>query len=405
MKKILVAAAVAAVFASASFADGITFGSWGRGLWIGAANEGKDNIVTAFNQSWGGNSPRTALSVHGSSENMGFDLDIFADGNTGLGVGDNARIWWKPVEQVFAQMGCVDYNPLRGDAAYGLWDFQRIGAVTDEEGWTFFGQSAKPGMVLTVTPVEGLTVVGRVNMASYNAGTGATVGATYTIQDAFGLHSGAYVAYAIPDIGTVKLGVEADGDKKAAEFKDGILKDPKHWVTAGVAFDLTAVENLFVSVGAFIPTSDGWTATGAKNNYRANAYARYSMDPITVHVRAGSKIGVYDAGETTKKGKLVDDAVGFLVGGAVDFKLDDFADALANTKAFIEADYANGVYLNGSSADNMDTLTFGVGLVKGYSNGQVGIAFEGTTNNKGVYTLDKADKFGWCVPIQFQYSF
>ncbi len=391
---------VLAVFASASFADGITFGSWGRGLWIGAANEGESNIVTGFRQSWGGNSPRTALSVHGSSENMGFDLDIFANGKEGLEVGDNAKIWWKPVEQVFAQMGKVDYNPLRGDAAYGLWDFERIGAVnTGEEGWTFFGQGGN--VVLTVAPVEGLTIVGRTTLSGYDETSYRRV------QEQFGLFSGAYVAYAIPDVGTVKVGVETDSNNRAYEFdkNTGFIKDPKHWVTAGVAFDLTAVENLFVSVGAFIPTNDGWTDETTKNCYKANAYARYSMDPITVHVRAGSKIGVYDVGETTKKGKLVDDAVGFLVGGAVDFKLDEFADALANTKAFIEADYANGVYLNGSSADNMDTLTFGVGLVKGYSNGQVGIAFEGTTNNKGVYTLDKADKFGWCVPIQFQYSF
>ncbi len=72
MKKIIGIAAVAAMVATSAFAE-ITFGSWGRGLWYAAANAqvNDDNeIVTGIGQSWGGAAPRTALSVHGSTENV-----------------------------------------------------------------------------------------------------------------------------------------------------------------------------------------------------------------------------------------------------------------------------------------------------------------------------------------------
>lgn len=63
MKKIIAVVAAATLTAGVVFADGITFGSWGRGLFIGAANaftksagetENHNNVVTGTHQSWGG---------------------------------------------------------------------------------------------------------------------------------------------------------------------------------------------------------------------------------------------------------------------------------------------------------------------------------------------------------------
>jgi len=404
MKKILVAAAAAAMLASVSFAeDGITFGSWGRAVWVSAATQG-DNIITGATQFNGGASPRTALSVHGSSENMGYDLDIFCNGET-LGTGDHAQIWWSPISQVKAYLGKVDVGELQGDAVYGLWNFVRIGAVVDEEGWTFFNQGRN--VLLNLKPIEGLNIYGGFNLAGYDEA------AAYTLKDAVGLYGRYAMAYTIADVGTIKVGFDCDSNKKAFDIDEdaGTAKPAEHWGTVAAAFDLTAVENLFFSIGAFIPTNAGYTEfndttyAATKNVYKVNANARYTMDALTFHVRAGTKLAAYDQAETIKKGKLVDDAIGFLVGGAVEYKLDSVSDALANSAVFVEADYADGIYRNSTSADDSDTFTFGVGFTKGYSNGTFGIAFEGTTNNAGSYDMEKADDFAWMIPVMFGYSF
>lgn len=50
MKKIISVLTGLALVAGAAMADGITFGSWGRGLWNVAANSG-DDVVTDMHQS------------------------------------------------------------------------------------------------------------------------------------------------------------------------------------------------------------------------------------------------------------------------------------------------------------------------------------------------------------------
>ena len=101
MKKLIGTVAVAALLATAAFAEGISFGSWGRGLFIvgngkSADHAGSNSVTSWIGQSWGGPSPRTALGVSGSSDNMGFNMDIHGNGD-GLGMGDNALIWAKPL--------------------------------------------------------------------------------------------------------------------------------------------------------------------------------------------------------------------------------------------------------------------------------------------------------------------
>lgn len=107
MKKIISVLTGLALVAGAAMADGITFGSWGRGLWNVAANSG-DDVVTDMHQSWGGLAPRTGISVSGSTENVGFAVDMFANGsgislgdNALTSLGDNALIWVKPMSIAF----------------------------------------------------------------------------------------------------------------------------------------------------------------------------------------------------------------------------------------------------------------------------------------------------------------
>ena len=372
----------------------ITFGSWGRALWVTAANandkdDDSNQIVSDVHQSWGGTSaPRTALSVHGSSDNVGFDLDIFGNG-TSLGLGDWADIWVKPIEQVKIAVGQMDDTTLRGDCVNGLWGWDRIGCVDGDEGWTFNGYFQNKGVNIQVTPIQGLLLGVAIPLVldhkaswegdyDHNA-TAIKKDNEYTLSGIYA-HSAAYVgAYTIEGVGTIKAALKT-------EPKSG---DDSH-VKLGVAFDLTAVENLFVSVGAKIDTLD-------KTAKIINAYGRYGVnEQLAIHARVGTKLSTP---YTTDKNENKDDGFGFLAGVGVDYNLD------GGIGLFADIRYANGIYFSGSDADNSDNLTFGLGVTKGYSNGLIGIAFEGSTNNGGRYELKDADAFAWEIPVKFEYWF
>ena len=397
MKKIISVLTGLALVAGAAMADGITFGSWGRGLWNVAANSG-DDVVTDMHQSWGGAAPRTGISVSGSTENVGFAVDMFANGsgislgdNALTSLGDNALIWVKPIEQIKIVAGKKDQNELRGDAAFGLWNWDRIGAVDKMglEGWTFPDVFDGNGVAVVAYPIDGLTVGAGIPL-SLN-GTGATLENTYA-------HGANYAAaYAIDGVGTIKA---AYMTKATAKDKDG--KDKDYGVIAA-AFDLTMVDGLYASVGAQIPTAHVFFEPKSLDDKLkdeptvVNAYARYSLDALAVHLAVGTKLNTFDLNKT-KKEDAADGNVGFAIGAGADYSLDN------GIGFFGDVRYANGVYMKNTSADKSDCLTLGLGVEKNFSNGKIGIAFEGATNGKGRYTYED-NAFAWEIPVKVEYLF
>lgn len=392
MKKVITVAALAAAVAGMASAD-ISFGSWGRGLWITAANSGDGDIVTDVHQSWGGDAPRTALAVSGDSDNVGFKLDIHSNAS-GIKQGDNAYIWVKPIEQVKLYMGNMDVNALRGDVAYGLWNWDRLGCVDKRiggEGWTFPAFVKGSGVSIQATPVEGLTLVADIPL--YLDGT------SKKFSDTYGRSAKYAAAYDIKDVGTFKLGLET----KARVTKAGETESKEN-VQIDVAFDVTAVENASISVGARIPTVNGaitdpTDSDHVYNNPYVTLGGSYKADALTAHLLAGVAINAADAKENK------DDALGFSFGVGADYDLGEGLGVFADVR------YANGIWMNSTSADNSDNLVFGLGVEKGWSNGKIGIAFEGSTNNNGRYTITddknvaKADAFAWEIPVKFEYWF
>lgn len=444
MKKLIAVSAVAALAATALSAE-ITFGSWGRALWVTAANagyaeekddagnvtkEGKSDIVTDVHQSWGGAAPRNGLSVRGNSDNVGFHLDIGANGAEAWLPGDNCNIWVKPVDKVKATVGRIDENELRGDACFGLWNWDRIGAVNTgnvpgQEGWTFadYLDAEGAGLSLVFYPTEELTIgVGLPLPLSHNTHDAVTLKdddgkaedpyLAKNLSDAW-LNAAFVGAYKIADVGTIKAAAQLRSGKTVyteksmgIDFnKDGDLDDDsgdvhylnkdgknvKTWVNIAAAFDLTAVENLYASLGVVIPTLNSKPIS-------ANAYARYGVnEQLTVHAIVGTKINELDK----KEGKF--EGFGFLAGAGVDYALD------GGIGIFLDARYANGIFMAAdSTSDNKtDTFTLGAGVTKGFSNGVIGVAFEGTTNggNYGRYGQKKVDDFAWEIPVKFEYCF
>lgn len=395
MKKIISVLTGLALVAGAAMADGITFGSWGRGLWNVAANSG-DDVVTDMHQSWGGLAPRTGISVSGSTENVGFAVDMFANGANGIDLGDNALIWVKPIEQIKIVAGKKDQNELRGDAAFGLWNWDRIGAAgaMGLEGWTFPDVFDGNGVAVIAYPVDGLTVGAGIPLSL--EGTGATLENTYA-------HGANYAAaYAIDGIGTIKA---AYMTKATAKDKDG--KDKDYGVIAA-AFDLTMVDGLYASVGAQIPTAHVFTSLDITDPMKpkvtdvptvVNAYARYSLDALAVHLAVGTKLNTFDMKKVMEGDDAASDGqVGFAIGAGADYSLDN------GIGFFGDVRYANGIYMANTSADKSDCLTLGLGVEKNFSNGKIGIAFEGATNGNGRYTYED-NAFAWEIPVKVEYWF
>lgn len=392
MKKIISVLTGLALVAGAAMADGITFGSWGRGLWNVAANSG-DDVVTDMHQSWGGLAPRTGISVSGSTENVGFAVDMFANGangdkhkdteiTKGITIGDNALIWVKPIEQIKIVAGKKDQNELRGDAAFGLWNWDRIGAVDKMrlEGWTFPDVFDGNGVAVIAYPVDGLTVGAGIPLSL--SGAGATLEDTYA-------HGANYAAaYAIDGIGTVKAAymTKADGTSRDAK------KDSTSYGVIAAAFDLTMVDGLYATVGAQIPTA----SVNEFDSTIVNAYARYSLDALAVHLAVGTKLNTVDNSKTDDS--KYDGNLGFAIGAGADYSLDN------GIGFFGDVRYANGVYMKNTSADKSDCLTFGLGVEKNFSNGKIGIAFEGATNGNGRYAYED-NAFAWEIPVKVEYLF
>lgn len=435
MKKalaILLALALVGPAAFAEISDMFSIGSWGRALWDVAGKDG-DNVESTLHQSWGGDAPRTSLTINGDADNVSYMLDIFANGSE-LGVGDNAYIEIRPFSpnfffQAAILVGKSDINEARSDAAFGIYNWDRIGSANsdlmDQEGFIFDDLlDVDGGVSLRLYPVPGLTVgVGIPLMYSEANGTfierdddDEITNITFPmdkldIANVWG-NANYYISYELPaNIGKIRVGydskvdVDLDGDR--GDLSD--LYDP--WGIIGAAFEFTMVDNLYVAVGAKIPTHgevlDGeWTEGDYGAAAQVNAYVNYNLGffPLGFHVLFGSKINAWD--QNKNRGAGDDGAFGFQIGLGIDWEI------IENVPLFVDVRYANGVYMDNDSGDDNDCWTFGVGISKLWANAELGIAFEMATNGYGnpngyhaaLNSRGERD-LTWAIPVKFEYSF
>lgn len=122
-----------------------------------------------------------------------------------------------------------------------------------------------------------------------------------------------------------------------------------------------------------------------------------SQDALAVHLAVGTKLNTFDLNKT-KKEDAADGNVGFAIGAGADYSLDN------GIGFFGDVRYANGVYMKNTSADKSDCLTLGLGVEKNFSNGKIGIAFEGATNGNGRYAYED-NAFAWEIPVKVEYCF
>ena len=411
MKKTLIAvAAAAALTATSAFAE-ITFGAWLRVLASPVASTGKD-VIAGVENSWGWGARTARININGTSEDgkAGFVMGVYNDFESGLGQGDDAYLWVKPVDTVKVSVGKFDSptNGLRGDFCYGSWNWLRpFNWVRDGEGLTFDG-IWRSGLMVEADPMEGLHAFAVIPMSSSYKSAEETY---RNIQVGFG--------YTIEGVGKLKAQFIGDYGYKTKDSKTGdyyldassgeierksVAYDKDQDKTTGqigVAFDITAIENLYVTVGARFGIAD----------------KDYARDYLKMEFSAGAS---YQVSETMKfsvdgdykqyQDKVPaggDDSL-FSVGAGVDFTVMDGLAAVADVR------YMSNKY--GKKGDD-GAISFLVGVNKSVSsNGSLGIGFQGATNGCGLvmnddtgiqagksYTLGKdggdGDEFVWAIPV------
>ena len=429
MKKTLIAvAAAAALTATSAFAE-ITFGAWLRVLASPVASTGKD-VIAGVENSWGCGARTARININGTSEDgkAGFVMGVYNDFESGLGQGDDAYLWVKPVDTVKVSVGKFDSptNGLRGDFCYGSWNWLRpFNWGYDGEGLTFDG-IWRSGLMVEADPMDGLHAFAVIPMSSSYASAEEVY---RNIQVGFG--------YAIEGVGKLKAQFIGDYSytTKDTKKKDGYIFDTKtgnakvNEVTVtgkkdkdattgqiGVAFDITAIENLYVTVGARFGIADKdyrkdylKMAFTAGASYQVSEQMKFSVDGGYIQ---------YQDDCTARNDEWVDNV--FFVGAGVDYAVMDGLNLVADVRYISNAKPAKeekDYHPYGKDKDE-GAISFLVGVNKSVgSNGSIGIGFQGATNNCGLVTNDGSgivggksytagedgnsdnDNFVWAIPV------
>lgn len=245
MKKALAILMTLAFVASVATAD-VKIGAWGRGLFTPATGTGSEP-TSVEGTSWG-DSIRTGFTVAGSSDNVGFQVDMNADGFK-PGIGDNALIWVKPFDGLTLKIGQIKEETLRGNGCFGSFDWIRI-SWTGED-LTFKRIETAKGLVATFTGVENLYI-------------GAGLEASKTTVNM--LKDGQYaIGYTFADVGQLR-----------AQYIGAASQ-------INAAFRLTGVENLYIDLGTYL------NLTGDLNPTIAG-YVNYKLDALALHLLAKADI-------------------------------------------------------------------------------------------------------------------
>ncbi|MDE5775874.1 MAG: hypothetical protein K2H67_03225 [Treponemataceae bacterium] len=483
MKKLIGTAMLAALLATSAFAE-LSMGAWIRTLVAPVAFDGED-VKAGWANSWGGiRNARISFNWTSDDEKIGMMYDIYGDGSSGFSAGDYRAAWYKPADWVKFMVGHIDNGyTMRSDLAYGSWAWMRPNNWMEGDEGITFNLGNFNGLQVELFPVEGLQILGRLALPADGGWTdaykmfeqstfaaGYTIGNIGTVKVAWNgsgareyknkdsVHAAGY-KFAYKDKGDDKNAYYATesefalAQSAAQAKKDAIDKgekgelsalenallasgaslgdwtrevkasgEEKYYGDIQAAFDLTAVENLFVTVGVKVSlASDKYKELGGANFAFPGTVVRASDKPDLFNTFKGAVGASYQILDNLKvsasyaifllenKGKKYDDpAMQFGVG--VDVGLTDSLGLSADFRAMLPGNKVDPIY------------SFLVGVDWGFSgNGQLGIGFQGViaagekaparsaTDDDPDYTASvfqaRPDKFSFAVPIKFSYWF
>lgn len=382
MKKVL-ATLVLVLIASTVSAAEVKVGAWGRGFFVPYYSDGASDAKTFDAVSWGAGTPRVGFNIDGSSDNVGFHVDINADQNDSL-LGDQRKIWVKPVDMVTVSVGTAYDDTLRGNGTFGSFDWLRI-SWTGED-LTFMrvrtDMQGGNGAIIALDPMKELHAY-----ISFNSLTSSTL-----MEDAMkDIQIGA--GYTIGSIGTVRaqyvglFNPEVANTAAAGEPSNAVAESDASYINA--AFKLTVVPNMLADFGIFFPT----TADDAGYDMKVAAYVKYTMGAIGIHALTNIQMGILD---TEAK-----DATGIEAGVGLDYAIGNGLGAVVDFR-----------YLNEAAAGIKDGNIGGMfGVEKGFSNGKIGAGVEFATaafaSQPEVDFEDKIAKeeMSIAIPVKVEYWF
>lgn len=378
MKKIVSTFALALLVGGLTFAQdaSVKIGAWGRGLFVPVATGGVDAAGDAATQSalgvsWGG-LPRVGFTIAGTSEFVGFQTDINVD-LAAPSAGDQQKIWVKAAPGLLIQVGQAYDDTLRGNTAFGSFDWIRLGPINDEDN-VFKRVDTQKGITAGYT-LDALYVFGAFTGLSNTAVSlqetalkNTQVGAGYTIANV-GLIRGQFIG-------------QGNGNSNLIEG----------------AFRLTAVENLYADIGIKYPLdADKYGGT----SMLVNAYANYTTGAAKIH------------GLVTYAPNKESDANALGVGAGLDYGLGDGLGFGADLRYYSQKE-AFGPILDATDS----LITVFAGISKGFSNGMIGVGVQYATTAQpltaganageqgGAFGLHNPDVAGqFYLPVKVEYWF
>jgi len=312
MKRFLVLLLVAVMAVPALFAD-VTVGGWGRIILEvkGDDTDGSD-VVMDMSPNWNLVGGRTRFQIAGSSDQIGFNIDVDVDylgtwESYDLNAAENASIWIKPIDMIKIQVGSFQIDTLRGKfgaTANAASSGKNFGGG-DFEDWIFPRTRLGHGVAIHATPVDGLNIILAheyefgVDQAALDAADllGISINGGFPVDETLKSLSIA-AGYTIEGIGMIRAGYF--GSQNVIDAVKGVAGEDGGTIVA--AFNLTAVEGLNVDLGGNIYVGDGerdpMIALGVSyqimDALSATLISQISLnsdDPLMVGVRAAYSLG------------------------------------------------------------------------------------------------------------------
>ena len=442
MKKLIGALALAAMVATSAFAE-VSFGAWLCNLPTLIGSDGDGIKGGGVSNPWGGWRPaRFGVNWTADDGKVGMIMGMAYDVGTGIVNFDANEMWFKPIDQIKLHVGQMDnFNALRSDLCFGSWNWLRPNtALAWGEGITF-SQTSDAGLGLQIFPLEGLQIFASLPLATsldrmdkvFGKGT---VGAGYTIDGIGTIKAQFKGQYDISQSAAVKAAGVGDYVKGDSVIEAGnaasedVMKllgytkvttaitakaagDPyKKYGTFEAAFDLTAVDKLFATVGfAFtIADSDYWkgvkfakvddkNSTISFNNQMKFALGASYGITEAFKVSADFAMFLYNSEQKNGKDDSAKPSMSFGVG--LDYAVSDALGLVADVR----------MLMPNNDIDPLMSFLVGANYAIG-SNGSLGLGFQAVmalgdkagAGSLPVVTAAKVDnelkKFIFAVPIR-----
>ena len=390
MKKLIGALALAAMVAASAFAE-VSFGAWVCNLPSLIASDGDGIKGGAANNPWGGWRPaRADIRFSSDDGKAGMILGVYTDFinnkgeiSKGWSHSDNTLMWIKPIDQITLSLGSHDnFFGTRGDLCYGSWNWLRPEATTNNvrwgEGFTFDANAGwrDHGLGLQIVPLEALKIFAFVPLD----------GNIKTLDKVFG--KGWYGAmYTIDGIGKIKAQLKANSDETNGKKEIGTFE---------AAFDLTAVDKLYATVGVDFNIKDSDLYTKGAKMFGVQVGASYGITEA-FKLSADFSIGIPKDGDM---------ALAFGVG--LDYAVNDALGLVADVRMFMPNNDCNSMmsFLVGATYACGSNASLGLGF-------QAAMQMGDKTNVnacqikyvKAAVVDGEAKKFVFAVPLRFNVWF